>query len=76
MTIKCIYPAAGLEGTATYPVVQCPNCSSLFVRRSRLRVRDVIRLIVFRRPVRCHSCFTRFYRWPWAKIGVKRLRYV
>lgn len=74
MTIEDFCPALGPEGTATYRVVQCPNCRSLSVRWSRLKMRDVIRLIVLRCPVRCHRCFTRFYRWPWEKIGVKQLR--
>jgi len=70
MAVKNIFPALGFEGTATYPIVQCPHCRSWSVRWSRLKIRDVIRLLTLMRPVRCRSCYTRFYRSRWEKVRV------
>jgi hypothetical protein len=41
---------------------QCPSCLSRNCRRSRLRWYDWARMMLLQQPLRCHTCFHRFYR--------------
>jgi hypothetical protein len=41
--------------------VTCPECSSSNFRLSRLRMKDVERLLLFQYPVRCRNCHRRAY---------------
>jgi hypothetical protein len=37
----------------------CPRCGSNSMRPSRMRVSDLVRLLLLQRPVRCHVCLHR-----------------
>ena len=46
--------------------MNCPICNSDRVRRSRLRIRDVLLLLALHYPVRCRECSERWYVGIWA----------
>jgi len=48
--------------------VHCPECSSPDLRRSQIRILDLIRLALFMTPVRCRKCRKRFFSWRWEKL--------
>jgi len=41
--------------------MNCSSCGSNRVRTSRLRLPDLLQLLLFKYPVRCHNCFERCY---------------
>ncbi len=43
--------------------LQCHDCGSTQIRRSRLRLTDLKRLVLLRYPVRCAVCYARGYAW-------------
>ncbi len=44
----------------------CPLCYSKRVRRSRRRAGDFLFLLFRAQPMRCRSCESRFFVWPWS----------
>jgi hypothetical protein len=43
--------------------LQCHDCGSTQIRRSRIRLTDLKKLIVLRYPVRCAVCYARGFAW-------------
>jgi transposase-like protein len=50
-------------------VLKCPHCNSRYVHRSRLRVYDLVLLLLFLRPYRCEDCDRRFYGFIMPRRG-------
>jgi DNA-directed RNA polymerase subunit N (RpoN/RPB10) len=41
--------------------IRCHDCGSKQFRRSRIRLKDLKKLLVLKYPVRCYSCYARGY---------------
>jgi hypothetical protein len=41
--------------------IRCHECGSTHFRRSRIRLKDLMKLIFLRYPVRCYACYARGY---------------
>ena len=50
-------------------MLRCPFCFGSKVRRSRLRLSDLLPLLLLRRPYRCYSCSRRFVGFWWAPLA-------
>jgi TPR repeat protein len=48
--------------------LNCAACDSAKLRRSRLRVRDLPRLLTLRYPIRCYGCSKRGFVSAWAAL--------
>lgn len=46
-----------------FNVPRCPRCQSLEVRRSKIRLVDLLKVLVLRKPCRCGTCKHRFSTW-------------
>ena len=55
------------------PLVKCPRCSSSSLRRSRLRLIDILRLFILRYPLRCLKCHRRSYIGVSTLLAARRL---
>jgi hypothetical protein len=55
--------------------MNCPNCGSSKVRRSKRSVAERIFLtMLVTRPFRCEDCIGRFFGWVWRESGVSQLQ--
>jgi len=58
-------------------MVQCPACKDYDIHRSRWSgALERVVLLVFRRPVRCYTCYTRFYVWMFSSVKPRGTRYI
>jgi len=58
-------------------MLQCPACKDYDVHRSKWSGPLERLLAVFlRRPVRCYSCYTRFYVWTFSAVKPRGTRYI
>jgi hypothetical protein len=52
--------------------MKCHYCGSSKLRVSRLRVGDVVRLLLFQYPIRCRACRERDYAGLMLAIGLRQ----
>lgn len=52
--------------------MKCQYCGSTKLRTSRLRVGDVVRLLLFQYPVRCRACRERDYAGLMLAVGLRQ----